>query len=196
MDAVNIYGIAVGGILLLLIAARLRPALCNLARVLSILVSKYLVYPYVLNRHRWFGPWTWAGIIKCLVYAASNCVVVLYNVQTYEEASIRAGRLALVNMTVLFMAPHPSVLANILGISLEACQWIHRAAGWMTCALVTAHVLTIQQDVDPKHREILFAIIVGGYPCYRDVRANFHLGRCLVSNDHYIYLSGPPEADL
>ncbi|KUL81468.1 hypothetical protein ZTR_10368 [Talaromyces verruculosus] len=159
MDAVNIYGIAVGGILLLLIVARLRRALCDLARVLSILVSKYLVYPYMLNRHRWFGPWTWAGIIKCLVYGASNCVVVLYNVHTYEEASIRAGRLALVNMTVLFMVPHLSVLADILGIPLEACQWIHRAAGWMTCALVTTHVLTIQQDVDPKQGEILFAII-------------------------------------
>ncbi|QGA15970.1 hypothetical protein EYB26_003637 [Talaromyces marneffei] len=159
MDAVNIYGIAVGGILLLLIVARLRPALRDLARVLSIVVSKYLVYPYLLNRHRWFGPWTWAGIIKCLVYGASNCVVILYNVHTYEEASIRAGRLALVNMTVLFMAPQLSVIADILGISLEACQWIHRAAGWMTCALVTTHVLTIQQDVDPKQGEILFAII-------------------------------------
>jgi hypothetical protein len=121
MDAVNIYGTAFGGILLLLIVARLRPALCDLARVLSILVSKYLVYPYMLNRHRWFRPWTSAGIIKCLVYSASNCIVILYNVHTYEEASVRAGRLALVNMTVLFMAPHPSVLANILGISLKAC---------------------------------------------------------------------------
>lgn len=174
MDAVNIYGIAIGGILLLLVVARLRPALCDLARVISILVSKYLVYPYLLNRHRWFGPWTWADIIKCLVYGASNCVVILYNVHTYEEATVRAGRLALVNMTVLFMAPHLSILADILGIPLEVCQWVHRAAGWMTCTLATTHVLTIQQDVDPKQREILFGIIVGRFPCYRDVRANFY----------------------
>lgn len=196
MDAVNIYGIAIGGILLLLTVARLRPALSNLARVLSILMSKYLVYPYILNRHRWFGPWTCAGIIQCLVYGAVNCVVILYNVHTYDEASVRAGRLALVNMTVLFMAPHLSVLADILGISLEACQWIHRAAGWMTCALVTTHVLTIQQDVDPKQGEILFAIIVGRFPCYQDVRANFDLERRIVSNDYYIYFSCPQEADL
>ena len=66
----------------------------------------------------------------------------------------------------------------------------------MTCALVTTHVLTIQQDVDPKQGEILFAIIVGRFPCYQDVRANFYLGRRIVSNDYYIYFSCLQEADL
>lgn len=196
MDAVNIYGTAAGGILILFILARLRPAFCDLVRIFSILVSKYLVYLYVLNRHRWFGPWTWAGIIKNLVYGALNCVVILYRVHTWEDATVRAGRLALVNMAVLFMTPQLSVMADILGISLQTCWWIHRAAGWMTFALAITHTLSIQKSVNPQQAEILFAIIVCCSKYYLVQGANQSLGHCLTSNDHDTYLSNHPQADL
>jgi hypothetical protein len=161
MDAVNIYGIAVGGTLLLLAVVRLRFVLYDLAQTLSILVSKHLAYPYMLNRHSWLGPWTWAGILKCLVYGGLNCFIILYKVHSCDEVSVRSGRLSLANMGVLFLVPHLGLPADILGISLQACQWIHRAAGWMTTALVTLHVLTIQKAVSPTENRILFAIIVG-----------------------------------
>ncbi|QKX64378.1 uncharacterized protein TRUGW13939_11552 [Talaromyces rugulosus] len=86
----------------------------------------------------------------------------LFQVQSWDEANLKTGRLALINMIPLFMTVHQSLLADILGISLQTCQWIHRASGWMVSSLVALHVLvalSIQQNLSLKRQENVFAIV-------------------------------------
>jgi ferric-chelate reductase len=58
MDTADIYAIAAGGILVFLILARVLLYLSRLTTVVSVFVSKHFTYPYLINRHRLFGPWT------------------------------------------------------------------------------------------------------------------------------------------
>lgn len=163
MDAINIFGVTVGGILLLLFVLRARPSFTYLADPISVWVSKHLLYPYFLNRHRWVGPWTRAGAIICLIYGGLNIFLLLFQVKSEGDTNLKSGRLALLNMIPLFMTVHQSLLADILGISLQTCQWIHRASGWMVGSMVALHVLialSIQQNLSLQREENVFAIVV------------------------------------
>ena len=140
------YAIALGGILLI-------PFIINLLPCLSYLLSfspkflqyalRYLTYPYLIQRHRLLGPWTLADLIIQLTYIAGNSFCLIFGVPDIAKAGIRAGHLSLINMIPLFLGPHLSFIADILGISLRKFRLIHRFAGLMSFGLVCLHVLAV-----------------------------------------------------
>ncbi len=111
---------------------------------------RYLTYPYLVCQHRFWGPWTLADIIIQFIYIASNSFCLGFRVSrlgfrvaSIAKASMQAGTLSLINMIPLFLGPHLSFLANILGVSLSTFWHIHRSAGLMSPALVLFHALVI-----------------------------------------------------
>ncbi len=146
MEITLIYAIALGGVLLI-------PSLINLLPWLPYLTFstppflqqtlRYLTYPYLVRRHRFFGPWTFAGLVIQLVYIACNSFCVGFRVSDIAKAGVRAGNLSLINMILLFLGPHLGFLADILGITLSTFRLIHRSAGVMSCGLVLFHVLAV-----------------------------------------------------
>lgn len=143
MEITQLYAIAVGGILLLLMLINFRPYIEAFLRAVSLPASKHLIYPQIIHRHRYFGPWSRADVIIQLVYITVNTFCVVFRVPDVSMAGLRAANLSLINMVPNFAGSHLSFLADILGVPLSTYQQIHRSSGIMSVLLLLFHVLTI-----------------------------------------------------
>ena len=144
MEITMAYAVALGGVLLILALINLLPGLPYLTistpRFLQ-RALRYLTYPYLVRRHRFWGPWTCADIIIQIVYIGCNAFCIRFPASDITEAGVRAGYLSLINMIPLFLGPHLGFLADILGVSLSTFRLMHRSAGMMSCSLFLFHVL-------------------------------------------------------
>mgnify|MGYP003624684285 FL=1 len=146
METTVVYAIVLGGILLFLFIINVLSVVPYSAFSIPPLVDRalrYLMYPYVVRRHRLLGPWTLADVLVQLIYFAGNSFCLGFRVSGFAKAGIRAGNLSLINMVPLFLGPHLGFLADILGISLSTFRLMHRSAGLMSCSLVLFHVLAV-----------------------------------------------------
>lgn len=146
MDITLGYTIAVGGVLLILVLINLFPCLpymISVARPFLYRKLKYLTYHYFIRRHRFWGPWTPVDVIIQLVYIASNSVCLSFRFPSIATAGVQASNLSLINLIPLFLGPHLSFLADVLGVSLSTIQCIHRSSSLMSLGLVLFYVLVI-----------------------------------------------------
>jgi hypothetical protein len=140
------YAIAAGGILLILALINLLP---HFVQVVTFTwpsfrrVSRYLIYRYLIHRHQLLGPWTLADVLIQLLYIGINSLCLGFRFPSIATAGIRAGNLSLINLVPLFLGPHLSFLADIIGVSFSTFRNIHRSAGLMSLGLVVFHSLSI-----------------------------------------------------
>lgn len=156
MDITQAYAIAAGGIFLTLFLFNCLSNVLQLIRLVLYTVKHYM-YPYVLSRHRFLGPWTRASVLLQLVYITLNVVCITVHVSTVRQAGLRAGTLSLINMVPLFAGLHHGFLGDLFGISLDVYRRIHRSAGLMSFFLALFHVLTSYSSLAKAHR---FELIV------------------------------------
>lgn len=140
MNALNIYAIVAGGIFASFGVARAASSLTGWTKVLDVLFRQHLTLPFLLRRHRFFGPWSRGSVLLHLFYITVNFFLVFFRHNSLTAACHRAGALALINLIFLLSAIHLSFLADILGITLRSCKRVHRAVGWMTLALQAFHI--------------------------------------------------------
>ena len=184
MDITKVYAIAAGGALATLVLIRFLPYLIRLTCRITPLISKHLTYPYFLDRHQLFGPWTRAGVLIHLLYVLVNVFCLCFPVSSTSAAGRRAGTLSLVNMAFLFAGAHLSFVADLLGVSLRTCRRIHCAAGWVASALLIFHVLVVvfnRADFPIHESNNLFAIIVCRPPGYARCRSQANSRQGAVS---------------
>jgi len=145
MEITLAYAIALGGVLLTLLLINLLPRPPYLTFSTPPLLQRlmYLKYAYLIRRHQFLGPWTFADILLQVIYIASNSVCLCLPDLHIAKAGMRAGNLSLINIIPLFLGPHLGFLADILGVSLSAFRLMHRSAGVMSCSLVLFHVLAM-----------------------------------------------------
>jgi hypothetical protein len=167
MDITLLYAIGLGSVLLIPLLANIGPWLpCVTFSTPSLLqrLSRSLTYPHLIRRHRFLGPWTCLDLMIQLVYIALNSFCVVFRVSDIEEAGVRAGNLSLINMVLLFLGPHLSHLADILGISLRNVRVMHRSAGLMFSSLILVHVFVMlfsQKSFPLRSIPNLSAVVVG-----------------------------------
>ncbi|KAH7032584.1 uncharacterized protein B0I36DRAFT_205301, partial [Microdochium trichocladiopsis] len=136
-----VYALSLCGILIaLFIARQVLPLIYIWCRALFLLVLRLFSYTFIINRHRWAGPWTISLILGRGIYVVSNAVCLLLPQPSRTELASRAGYLAATNITPLFLSFHLDFLANSLGLSRKTTQEVHKAAGVMTFALLLLHV--------------------------------------------------------
>lgn len=164
MELLSFCGISIGGFLAILLLVRVASFLTESADVASVFISKHFIYPYIVNRHRVFGPWSRANVLLCVLYAALNVFFISFRAQDTEIAGRRAGTLSVINMALLIPTTHLSFLADIMGVSLMACRRMHRVIGWMTAILIGFHITLLtsnhQRDWSLSNGKNLFALIV------------------------------------
>ena len=141
MDISLIYAIIMSGSFGLLLLINGLPLIARLVRYLSPLVSKHLIYRYILHRHRLLGPWSRAHVLVQLIYIAGNICCFEFWDTTISQVGLRAGTLAIINLIPLFAIPYLSTLADLLGVTLSTFRQIHRSAGVMAIMLTIFHVL-------------------------------------------------------
>jgi hypothetical protein len=177
MDINQYYATAAGGIVIIFVLVNFLPHITRLAKHISLLISKYLTYPYLLHRHRFLGLWSRADVLVQLIYIAANiiCLIVTISksglkVSTISESGLQAGSLSLINMIPVFASPHLGFLADLLGLSMSTYRHHHRSAGIMSCALTVFHVLVVvasQPSFSLDLPQNLFAVIVSvRSPCH------------------------------
>lgn len=164
------YAIVVGSIFCVLLLLNGLPRLARLVGCLSRLISKHLIYRYVLHRHRFLGPWSRADVLLQLIYVAGNMICIIpglshtnVQVSTFSQAGLRAGSLSIVNLIPLFASPHLALLADLLGLNLNTARHIHRSTGLMAVFLAVFHVITAvasQPSFSLGLPRNLFAVIV------------------------------------
>jgi hypothetical protein len=143
MNVTQIYATAAGGFFFVFVIVNLLLRTARFREWISLLTSKYLTYPYFLNRHRLLGPWSGTDVLVQLIYIAINVFCLSFRVSTISKAGLQAGNLSLVNMIPLFAGAHLSFLADLLGFPLDAYRRVHRSAGSMTFALILFHILIV-----------------------------------------------------
>jgi hypothetical protein len=163
MEITLIYAIVMSSSFCLLLLINSLPLIARLARYLSPLVLKHLIYRYILYRHPLLGPWSRADVLVQLIYIAGNICCFEFWDTTISQAGLRAGTLAMINLIPLFAVPHLSTLAGLLGVTLSTFWQIHRSAGVMAVMLTIFHLLVMiasQPSFPLDLPENLFAVIV------------------------------------
>ena len=173
MDIIPACAITAGGIIFLLLLNRLHPCVVRFVGYLSVLVSKHLTYPYLLRRHRFFGPWSRSGVALQIIFISINLFCISFVVSMFPvsirwsktaEAGSRAGTLALITLIPLLAGAHHALLADLLGVSLQTIRLIHRSAGVAVPLLCLLHVLfalTSKVSFSLDNTQDVFAVIVG-----------------------------------
>ena len=170
MDPNQVYAIVMGGMAFTLLLVNALPWLVRLCHYLSPLMSKHMVYHYLLHRHRLLGPWSRAGVLSQLIYIAGNIICVAFEVShsniqisNLSQAGLRAGTLSIINMIPLFAGPHLDFLADVLGVAFRTLRQIHRSAGVMAVLLGVFHTLVAvgtRPSLGLQQPQNLFAVIV------------------------------------
>jgi ferric-chelate reductase len=168
MDIVQIYVVAAGSALAMLILLNLVNHATDFINFTSRLIRKYLTYPIVLHRHIFAGPWSPADILVQSSYIAVVAFCLQYKT---TSLSTRSGYLALGNSILLYAGPHLSFLADVLGLYRSSYYSLHKIVGLMSYALVFLHIgvelvtTSLLNEFSLHSSENIFAIIVRPTPC-------------------------------
>ena len=141
MDVTQFYAIVAGGIISLLLIIRVVIRAMHFLQPWSTLLLRHVLYPFLLKRHRFVGPWTRAKVFLQLSYLTVNIFCNTFGVSTVKEAGTRAGILSLINLVPVYLGIHLSFLGDLFGISLPAYHFVHGSTGAMSVMLGLFHVI-------------------------------------------------------
>jgi hypothetical protein len=141
VDTTQIYAIVLGGVFSACILISLRSRFKQSYDGLRRMARQYLIYPYLVQRHRFLGPWSRAAILCQLCIVAVNAFCVGFKASSIQDASRRAARLALLNLVPAYSSAHLSFLADICGISLQTVKDFHRCIGVVVLPLLAFHII-------------------------------------------------------
>jgi len=142
MDLTRIYSLVIGGVFVVLVFYH--TILILLRSVHSYTVHfflRHLVYPFILHRHRFIGPWTRCYLFFQLLYWGCTLGCTSIGVKTLAQASARAGSLAVIHLVPLFFGGHLSFAADLIGMPLLTYRQVHRSMGIVASVLSIFHVL-------------------------------------------------------
>ena len=163
MDITQIYAITMAGFLFILLLARVLFHRIRILYKLWLLLMKVLFYSNLVSRHRLLGPWRNIDVTTQLIYIAINAFCFSFRLASTPQAGLRAARLSLINMILLFLGPHFSFLADYLGVTLRTYKYMHRSSGIMSSAFIVLHTLISIANKAPfplDDQENLYAVIV------------------------------------
>ena len=98
MEIIQIYAISVGSVFLFLLLISPRSYVKLLITAVSLPTYKHLIYPRVIRRYRYVGPWSRASVLLQLCYILVNTFCISFNVPNVFTAGSRAAHLSLINM--------------------------------------------------------------------------------------------------
>jgi len=141
MDITQIYAITAGAIFGLVLMMRAASSFLRFFRPYSVLLVKHLLYPRVLRRHRFVGPWTRAHVFLHLLYLAVNIFCSTFGVSTIKELGNRTGTMSLINVIPAYFGYHLSFISDMLGLSILDYRRIHASSEAMSVFLGLFHAV-------------------------------------------------------
>ena len=170
MDVIKVYSIVAGGVFGVLVVLHWILRVFQIIQTLSIWAFRHFVYPFLLMRRRFIGPWTRAGFLLRVLYVSLNVFCGSFRVTSLAQAGIRVGTLSLLNMVPLFFGLHLGFIADLLGLSLKDFSSIHGASAVMSTTLGVLHVILngfSRQESNFHGRKQIYGLIVSTFEQYR-----------------------------
>ena len=166
MDVTQFYAIAAGGCIALLFIIHTLNQLSWLIKPCDALLRKHFLYPLLLRRNRFLGPWTRAQVAFELTYFAANVFCTCFKVSTGSDVATRAGHLSLINMVPAYFGFHLSFVCTLLGVSLPRYRLFHASTGTMSIILGVIHAIINaigKPNFGTRGSGQVFKLIVGCY---------------------------------
>ncbi|KAG8665062.1 uncharacterized protein FPOAC1_013040 [Fusarium poae] len=117
------------------------PFFGRLGRRISQWVVMRLAYRGPFRRGSSVDIITWAHLFMFIFYLAPNLCCVLINAKDIAEACSRAGKLAFINLIIMYISPCLDFIASVLRFRLRAQRRIHASVGYVVAMLSTIHVV-------------------------------------------------------
>lgn len=141
MNLTELYAIVAGGLLALSAVLKFCWRLWKTTRRCTLLVLRYLVYPLFIRQHRLVEPWSRSGFLLRVVYSMVNTFCSVFRISSAAEASSRVATLSLINLIPIFLGPHLSFLAMIMGFSLQTFKAVHGSSAVVAVLLAATHTI-------------------------------------------------------
>lgn len=142
MELTRVYSIIIGGVFILLVLYHTILIFFRAVQTHTFhFVLKYLVYPIVLRRRRFLGPWTRWYLLLQFVYWGVTLSCISIGVKTLAQAGARAGTLGVIQLVPLFFGGHLGFAADLIGVPLRAYRQIHGSIGTLVFVLSLFHAL-------------------------------------------------------
>lgn len=139
------------------------PPLHAIVKFVYRLTSEHLIYPTLLRRGKYISRWSRGDALLLLAYFGFNISCILVPLPDIDQICRRSGTLSVINLLLVFAAPHLSFLADMLGLSLHSCRRFHASAGSVAFLLAVSHAVLAavsQGKLDLGRPRDLFALIV------------------------------------
>lgn len=162
MEVIEIYAITFGCFLSLIVLGKYLARFVPWSTI-NLFFNQHFVYPYVLGRHSFLGPWTRLGTFMHLSYVSIIAFILFFKSNSAHTLGRRAGSLALINLVFLVASFSLSRTADLLGISLKTSRRAHRAVGWIVFILSAIHVsitVIIESEAPAEAPNRIFGIVV------------------------------------
>lgn len=135
--------------------------------IMSSFIRPFFMRHFLYPSHRGYLLGIWSSsrldLILVVLYFVLTSVCTAINVDSVDKATIRTGRLALINLLPLFLGGGYQFGASLLGISLQGYGVFHRAIGSVVFLEALAHViLVVQKDsTDLAQERQFYGLLVG-----------------------------------
>ena len=167
MNPIQIYGIAAGSILGLLL-------LCQTSSIISkwiqkrtlFYVLKYVIYPVFLKRRSLLGPVGRWHILLIFFYTAGTAVCNVLGVVSLPEAGIRAGSISIFHLIPLLLSDRLALAADLLGLRTQSLRKCHTSIGLMAIVQAIIHVVIhlSNNPISFREQSPLYGFIVCLFP--------------------------------
>lgn len=178
MDITQIYAIATGALFGLFLIIRTTFFVFKFFQHCNILLVKHFLFPFIIKRHYFLGPWTRAQLFSALFYLALNIFCCMFGVSSINTIGSRAGTLSVINIIPAYFGYHLSFIGDILGVSLQTYRYLHALIGVMAFALGLFHVFVSVASINNliifSTSGQLFGFIVNLYFHACNIEADYH----------------------
>ena len=125
-------------------------------------IFKYLIYPTLIRRSRFFDPLSPLHAIMISVYWLGTAACNVVGARTITQVGKRAGALATLHLIPLFFANRMSLVADLLGISLQTYLRLHKSIGIMALlqSLIHTSIYLSQHTVNLKDHMQFYGFLV------------------------------------
>lgn len=150
MDLTQIYSLVIGEVFFVLVLYHTIVIMLHSVQHYTVpFALRHLVYPFILHRYHFVGPWTRCYLVLQLLYWGCTLSCTGVGVKTLTQASARAGSLAVINLVPLFFGGHLGFAADLIGMPLLAYRQVHSSIGMVASVLTIFHVL-VNVSTGPK----------------------------------------------
>ena len=117
------------------------PIFSRLGRRISQWAVRCLAYRGPFRRGSSVDILTWAHFLVFILYLTSNLSCTIIGAVDVAEACLRAGRLAFINLLILYVGPCLDFIASVLRLRLRVQRRIHASVGYVVAILSTVHAV-------------------------------------------------------